>query len=73
MEAPKKKVRTSFFEKKEAKKLCPASRGFETGNGPDSKSFFCFFFVHKKEDSCFPNAPVSDARLPCWVRGIAPG
>jgi hypothetical protein len=48
-----KKARPSFFEKKEAKKLCSASRGVETATVPNSKSFFCFFFVHKKEDSSF--------------------
>jgi hypothetical protein len=44
-----KKARSSFFEKKEPKKLCSASRGVENAHG--NQSFFCFFFVHKKEDS----------------------
>jgi hypothetical protein len=29
-------------------------KGGATPHG--NQSFFCFFFVHKKEDSCFPSS-----------------
>jgi hypothetical protein len=37
---------------KKSKKLFSIwGAGVFTGKGPDGQSFFCFFFVHKKEDS----------------------
>jgi len=41
-----------FLKKKNQKNFCSASHG--CGSVPvtsKNKSFFCFFFVHKKEDS----------------------
>jgi hypothetical protein len=46
-------VRGSFFEKKEPKKLSSFAPGPQATASPrgHGRSFFCFFFVHKKEDS----------------------
>jgi hypothetical protein len=43
---------SSFFEKKEAKKLYPFGAGSPNRAGPSEKSFFASFFS-KKEDSSF--------------------
>jgi len=40
-----------FFEKKKQKTFLSLAMGVETGTDPDDRSFFCFFFVHKKEES----------------------
>jgi hypothetical protein len=41
----------NFFEKKVAQtNLCPLV-GAPVGGASKNQSFFCFFFVHKKEDS----------------------
>jgi hypothetical protein len=46
-----------FFEKKKQKTFAPL-RAFVAPAGPtptENQSFFCFFFVHKKEDYSFSN------------------
>jgi len=46
------KVRKGFFfVKKKQKTFLNWATGGETGTGQNERSFFCFFFVHKKEDS----------------------
>jgi hypothetical protein len=41
-----------LFLKKRSKKLFSIwGAGVFTGKDPDDRSFFCFFFVHKKEGS----------------------
>jgi hypothetical protein len=57
-------VRRSFFEKKEAlrgqrqKNFTPLRAGLAPAGVPTgNQSFFCFFFVHKKEDSS-SNRPI---------------
>jgi hypothetical protein len=45
------KIKGRFFEKKRAKTFCEMGHGPYTGTGQTQRSFFCFFFVHKKEDS----------------------
>jgi hypothetical protein len=53
-----------FFEKKKQKTSLSWGTGCETGTGPEEQSFFCFFFVHKKEGpllSC--PAPLRSAGL----------
>jgi hypothetical protein len=48
----KKQVRTSFFEKKKQKNFAPLRACMAPSPSPrGNQSFFCFFFVHKKEDS----------------------
>jgi hypothetical protein len=44
---------SSFFEKKEAKKLYSFGAGPPNGRAPSHKSFFASFFS-KKEDSSLP-------------------
>jgi hypothetical protein len=39
-----------FFGKNGAKNFSIWGTGVETGTDPNDQSFFCFFFVHKKED-----------------------
>jgi len=46
------KIRKPFFFEKRSKKLFSIwGAGVFTGKDPDDRSFFCFFFVHKKEGS----------------------
>ncbi len=40
-----------FFEKKKQKTFIILGRNWLNGHDLNYKSFFCFFFVHKKEDS----------------------
>jgi hypothetical protein len=62
-----KEGRSSFFEKKEPKKLllhgCVAPPVPHT----HGRSFFCFFFLQKKEDSfsLFPSVYEEDRLLRC--------
>ncbi len=43
-----------FFEKKKQKTFGPAGPGTFSAKSPSKQSFFCFFFVHKKEVlTCF--------------------
>jgi hypothetical protein len=44
-----KKARTSFLKKRSKKLLQMTRRAFSPPRSQD-QSFFCFFFVHKKED-----------------------
>jgi hypothetical protein len=61
LRAGKGQEESSFFEKKEAKKLysfgprghAPSRDGFPNSAAPSHKSFFASFFS-KKEDSCRP-------------------
>jgi hypothetical protein len=39
-----------FFVKKKQKTFRPWGTGGFKGTGPNEQSFFCFFFVHKKEE-----------------------
>jgi hypothetical protein len=43
-----REVRTSFFEKKEAKKLLLSGTADVTRQVPKLKKVFCFFFTKKK-------------------------
>jgi hypothetical protein len=44
-----------FFEKKNQKTFAPLrARVAPAATQQTNQSFFCFFFVHKKEDSSFP-------------------
>jgi hypothetical protein len=46
--------KTFFFEKKKQKTFAPLRVPVPPSGVTAKKSkFFCFFFVHKKEDSCF--------------------
>jgi len=54
-----------FFEKNKQKTFLIWGAGVFTGKGPDNQSFFCLFFVHKKEgSSCRAKLPIrsSDQR-----------
>jgi hypothetical protein len=54
MTGPKKSMKTRedfFFVKKKQKTFLIWATGVESGTDSDGQSFFCFFFVHKKEDS----------------------
>jgi len=43
-----------FFEKKNQKTFAPLRAGVKPAvTQQKNQSFFCFFFVHKKEDSSF--------------------
>jgi hypothetical protein len=42
-----------FLKKRSKKLLLVLGRGWLNPRGLNYKSFFCFFFVHKKEDSSF--------------------
>jgi hypothetical protein len=44
-----------FFVKKQQKTFFNWGTGVVTATGPDEQSFFCFFFVHKKEDLPSPS------------------
>jgi len=46
-----------FFVKKTQKTFLNWRTGGFTGTGSDEQSFFCFFFVHKKEDSSHQQSP----------------
>jgi hypothetical protein len=44
--------KTCFFEKKQQKTFAPLRVRVPLAGGTSkNQSFFCFFFVHKKEDS----------------------
>jgi hypothetical protein len=43
-----------FFEKKKQKTFLSWGTGGETGTDTKERSFFCFFFVHKKEEPSLP-------------------
>jgi hypothetical protein len=49
----RKQARTSFLKKRSKKLLLVLGHGPFHQRGLNYKSFFCFFFVHKKEDSSF--------------------
>jgi hypothetical protein len=42
-----------FFVKKKQKTFLNCRLGGFTATGTDERSFFCFFFVHKKEDPSY--------------------
>jgi hypothetical protein len=42
-----------FFEKKKQKTFRIGGTGAFTGTGSNDQGFFCFFFVHKKEDPSY--------------------
>jgi hypothetical protein len=48
-----------FFVKKQQKTFFNGGTGVVTGTGPDKQSFFCFFFVHKKDDLTSPSNSTS--------------
>jgi hypothetical protein len=47
-----RKEESSFFEKKEAKKLCPFAAGFIDHRASCEKSFFASFFSKKEDSFC---------------------
>jgi len=47
----KKEGKLFFFGKKEAKNFFDLGLRWFRGRWPNYKSFFCFFFVHKKEEA----------------------
>jgi hypothetical protein len=55
------KEESSFFVKKEAKKLYPFTAGSPHHTAPGGKRFFASFFT-KKEDPCF--LPTKDSPWP---------
>jgi hypothetical protein len=48
--------KTSFLKKRSKKLFFVRGTGVFAGTGPNEQSFFCFFFVHKKEDSSTSSA-----------------
>jgi hypothetical protein len=56
-----RKEGSSFFEKKEAKKLCSFGAGANNRTVPCEKSFFVSFFSKKEDSSCHLHCPVFQA------------
>jgi hypothetical protein len=52
-----KKASASFLEKKKQKTFGPCGRLRQLCQRPQEQSFFCFFFVHKKEVLAFLISP----------------
>jgi hypothetical protein len=73
-DVPEAQRKRFFFEKKKQKTFLIRGTGFETGTGPNEQSFFCFFFVHKKEESFLPTPPLNcsaDAQVCCLLSSSA--
>jgi hypothetical protein len=57
-----KKIKQFFFEKKNQKTFAPLRAYVPPAGGTShAQSFFCVFFVHKKEDFLHPLRPQSSS------------